>query len=419
MKKWIAAAMALCMALTLVACGGGAGSSSSSSTPANDSSSTSSSADSSSADSDSADSSSAEDSSTPAASGTAIKIGGIGPVTGGTAVYGLAVRNGAEIAIEELNAKGGQQYEFKFEDDEGEAEKAVNAYNSLKDWGMQILMGTVTSTPSIAVEAETANDNMFQITPSGSAEKCIEEPNAFRMCFSDPEQGTLSADYISENGLATKVAVIYDSSDTYSSGIHDAFITEAKAKGLEVVTDEAFTSDSNKDFNVQIQKAQSSGAELVFLPIYYTEASLILTQADKLGYKPAFFGCDGLDGLVDVENFDTALAEGVMLMTPFSAAATDEKTTAFVKTYQEKYNGIPNQFAADAYDAIYAIAASVEKSGVAADADMSTMCEALKTAITEITLDGLTGTGITWDAGGAPTKSPLVYVIKDGAYEAA
>ena len=330
-----------------------------------------------------------------------------------------AVKNGAEIAIDEINALGGQQYEMKFEDDENDAEKAINAYNSLKDWGMQILMGTVTSNPCIAVAAETANDNMFQLTPSGSAEGCIANDNAFRVCFSDPEQGTLSADYIVENSLAAKVAVIYDSSDPYSSGIHDAFVTEAQEKGLEIVSDEAFTADSNKDFTVQIQKAQSAGAELVFLPIYYTEASLILTQADKIGYEPVFFGCDGLDGLVSVENFDTSLAEDVMLMTPFTASATDDKTAAFVKAYNEAYGEDPNPFAADAYDAIYAIHAAVEKAGVTADMDASAICDALKAAFTEITLEGLTGKGITWDASGAPAKSPLVYIIKDGVYTAA
>ena len=354
------------------------------------------------------------------ASGSAFMIGGIGPTTGDAAIYGNGVRIGAQIAIDEINAEGGDiQFDYNFQDDENDAERSVNAYNNLKDWGMQILMGTVTSNPCIAVAAETANDNMFQLTPSGSAEGCIANDNAFRVCFSDPEQGTLSADYIVENSLAAKVAVIYDSSDPYSSGIHDAFVTEAQEKGLEIVSDEAFTADSNKDFTVQIQKAQSAGAELVFLPIYYTEASLILTQADKIGYEPVFFGCDGLDGLVSVENFDTSLAEDVMLMTPFTASATDDKTAAFVKAYNEAYGEDPNQFAADAYDAIYAIHAAVEKAGVTADMDASAICDALKAAFTEITLEGLTGKGITWDASGAPAKSPLVYIIKDGVYTAA
>ena len=393
MKKFVSAVLAGCMALSLAACGNSASSASTASTGG------------------------ASEGSNGA---TVIKIGGIGPVTGAAAVYGNAVKLGAEIAVEEINAKGGIQYEFKFEDDENDAEKSINAYNNLKDWGMQILMGTVTSTPCIAVAAETSADNMFQITPSGSAEDCIATDNAFRVCFSDPEQGTLSAEYISENNLATKIAIIYDSSDVYSSGIHDAFVAKAEELGLEIVCDEKFTSDSNKDFSAQVSKAQSSGADLLFLPIYYNEASLILTRADAVGYEPLVFGCDGLDGLVSVENFDTALAEGVMLMTPFTAVATDEMTTSFVAAYEEKSGGeTPNQFAADAYDAIYAIDAAIQKAGVTADMSYSDICDALKTAITEIELDGLTGKGITWDASGAPTKTPAVYIIENGVYVAA
>lgn len=403
MKKMFSLLLALCMVVSMAACGGS--DSAANSTPA---------------DASTAESTPAGDAaSTPAATGTVIRIGGIGPVTGGEAEYGLAVRGGAEIAVAEINARGGQQYELQFEDDEHDPEKAVNAYNSLKDWGMQVLMGTVTSAPCVAVEAETAADNMFQLTPSGSAEDCIKEANAFRMCFSDPEQGALSADYIADNSLATKVAVIYDSSDPYSAGIHDAFIAEAAVKNLEVVADEAFTADSKTDFNVQLGKAKSAGAELLFMPFYYSEAALVLQQASAMDFAPIFFGCDGMDGLLAVENFDTALAEGVMLMTPFTAAATDDMTASFVAAYNEAYGQDPNQFAADAYDCIYAIDAAVQQANITGDMDASAICDALKAAFTEITLDGLTGKGITWDASGAPTKSPLVYVIKDGVYEAA
>lgn len=396
MKKLLCLALALVMALSLAACGGSASSAPAASAPA----------------ASGADSAAGS-------TGAAIKIGGIGPLTGGAAVYGIAVQNGAQLAVDEINAMGGIQFELNFQDDESDAEKAINAYNNLKDWGMQVLMGTVTSTPCIAVVAESSADNLFQITPSGSAEACIAPDNAFRVCFSDPEQGSLSADYIADNALAAKVAVIYDSSDAYSVGIHDAFVAEAKVKGLEIVSDEAFTADNKTDFNVQLQKAKDGGAELVFLPIYYNEASLILTQANRMGYEPLFFGCDGMDGILAVENFDAALAEGLMLMTPFTAAGTDEKTSTFVASFNAAFGGDPNQFAADAYDAIYAIKAAVEKAGVTAEMSASDICDALKGAFTQITVDGLTGSGITWDAGGAPTKTPAVYVIKDGVYVAA
>ncbi len=355
------------------------------------------------------------------AAGGTLKIGGIGPLTGSAAVYGTAVANAAQLAVDEVNAAGGvngMQLELNFQDDECDAEKSVNAYNTLKDWGMQMLVGSVTSGCSIAVSEYTKDDNMFQLTPSGSAVECVQYDNAFRVCFSDPNQGLASAQYIGENNLATKVAVIYDSSDIYSSGIYEKFAAEAANQPFEIVSAEAFTADNKTDFSVQLQKAKDAGADLVFLPIYYTEASLILSQADKMGYAPKFFGCDGLDGILNVENFDTSLAENVMLLTPFAADATDDLTVNFVKNYKDKFNGeTPNQFAADTYDAIYAIKAAAEKAGITADMSVSDICEAMKTAMTEITVNGLTGT-ITWSADGEPSKEPKAVKIVNGAYTA-
>ena len=354
--------------------------------------------------------------------GGTFKIGGIGPLTGSTAIYGQAVMNAAQMAADEINAAGGingYQIEFNPQDDESDAEKAVNAYNTLKDWGMQMLLGTVTSQPCIAVEGEAVNDNMFLLTPSGSAVECISAgDNAFRVCFSDPNQGTASARYIGEHELASKVAVIYDSSDAYSTGIYNNFAAEAANQGFEVVAAEAFTADSKTDFSVQLQKAKDSGAELVFLPIYYTEASLILTQAAGMGYEPQFFGCDGLDGLLAVDGFDTALAEGVMLLTPFAADAEDEATQTFVANYEEQFGDTPNQFAADSYDGMYIIKAAAEQAGITPDMDASAICDAMKVAMTEITVDGLTGSGITWTADGEPNKEPKAVMIENGAYTA-
>lgn len=355
------------------------------------------------------------------AAGGVIKIGGIGPVTGGAAVYGIAVQNGAQLAVDEINAAGGingMQIEFQFQDDEHDAEKSINAYNALKDWGMQALVGTVTSTPCIAVADKSAADNLFQITPSGSAVECAVNPNVFRVCFSDPDQGAASATYIGENKLATKIAVIYDGSDVYSSGIYEKFAEEAPGQGLEIVAAESFTADSNKDFSTQLQKAKDAGAELVFLPIYYTEASLILQQAKTSGFEPLFFGCDGMDGILQVQNFDTSLAEGLMLLTPFAADATDDLTVNFVKSYQEKYKETPVQFAADAYDAVYAIKLAAEDGGVTANMNASDICDVLKTSMLNIKLDGLTGEGMTWTEDGEPHKAPKAVKVVDGAYVA-
>ncbi len=351
--------------------------------------------------------------------GDVFKIGGIGPTTGDAATYGEAVKNGIQIAVDEINEAGGingYQIEYKFEDDENDPEKSVNAYNVLKDWGMQMLVGSTTSGCSVAVSAESANDNMFQLTPSGSSTDCTINDNVFRVCFSDPDQGKASANYIANNNLATKIAVIYDSSSVYSSGIYASFSQQAAENDLEV-TASAFTSDNKTDFSVQLQSAKENGAELVFLPIYYQEASAILSQADTMGYDPLWFGCDGLDGiLTGVENWDTELAEGVMLLTPFAADATDDLTKNFVKKYEEAYGVTPNQFAADAYDAVYAIKAAAEAGNVTPDMSVSDMCEAMKTAMTTISIDGLTGAGMTWTANGEPNKGPKAVEIVDGTY---
>ncbi|HHV11181.1 MAG TPA: ABC transporter substrate-binding protein [Clostridiales bacterium] len=356
-------------------------------------------------------------------SGETFTIGGIGPITGDAAVYGINVKNGAEIAVKEINAAGGingAQIVFKFEDDVADGEKAVNAYNTLKDAGMHMLMGTVTSGACASVMEETNVDNMFQLTPSASSTDVLKNGNVYQVCFTDPNLGITSAQYIAGKGLAKKIAIIYDSSDIYSSGIEAAFKVEAGNQGLEIVAEEAFTADSNSDFSVQLQKAKDSGAELVFLPIYYTQATLILSQAAAIDYKPIFLGCDGLDGILTVENFDTSLAEGVVLMTPFSAESTDEKTASFVKAYQSAYNNeTPNQFAADAYDAIYIIKAAAEKAGIKPDMSVSEIGTAMKEAIQQISYDGLTGAQMTWAATGEVNKQPRAYKIEGGKYVSA
>ena len=352
-------------------------------------------------------------------------IGGIGPTTGATAIYGTAVKNGAQIAVDEINAAGGingKQIEYRFEDDQNDAEKAVNAYNTLKDWGMQMLVGTTTTAPCIAVAGKTASDNVFQITPSASSPDVLSSGNGnvFQVCFTDPNQGVASAQYIAENKLATKIGIIYDSSDVYSSGIEEKFEAEAKTQGLNIVSKAAFTADSKTDFGTQLQKAKDAGADLLFLPIYYQEASIILKQADTMGYKPKFFGVDGMDGILTVEKFDTKLAEDVMLLTPFAADAKDKTVQNFVKTYKEKYKDTPNQFAADSYDAVYALKTAIEESKATTDMSASDMCDALKGAMTKIKMQGLTGgkDGLTWNESGEVTKSPKAVIIKNGAYKA-
>lgn len=351
--------------------------------------------------------------------GESWKIGGIGPITGGAAVYGLSCKNAQQIAVDEINAAGGingYPVEIQFEDDEHDAEKSVNAYNSLKDWGMDMLLGTTTSAPCIAVSAESVNENMFQLTPSGSAPDCIANPNTFAVCFSDPQQGEKSAEYIGTHKLATKIGILYDASDVYSTGVYESFIQEAPEQGLEIVATEQFTADNKTDFNIQLQNIRNAGAELVFLPFYYTEAALVLKQAKDMDYAPIFFGCDGMDGILNLEGFDQSLAEGLMLLTPFAADATDERTVNFVKAYQDRFNETPIQFAADMYDGMYAIKLAAEKADINPGMSVEEIGTAMEKAMTEITVEGLTGT-ITWSEDGAPSKEPKAVMVQDGSYK--
>lgn len=361
---------------------------------------------------------------------TAIKIGGCGPLTGGAAIYGNAAANGAQIAADEINAKGGLQIDLRYEDDAHDAEKSVNAYNTLKGWGMQVFLGSVTSTPGVATSVEANNDHMFYLTPSASSTDVLggvanpltgtvdiqRKDNVFQMCFVDPNQGSASAQYIYDQNLGSSIAVIYKNDDVYSTGVYNSFDAKAKELGLNVVSVTTFTEDTKTDFSVQLGDAQSKGADLVFLPMYYDAAALIFTQANAMGYAPKWFGIDGMDGILSVEGFDTKLAEGVMLLTPFNADAEDEATKSFVKTYQDKYGEVPNQFAADAYDCVYAIYDALTKAGVTADMSASDICDKLMGEFTSMTFDGLTGEGMTWDATGAVTKSPKGMVIQNGAY---
>jgi branched-chain amino acid transport system substrate-binding protein len=391
-KKLFALTMAMLMALSLAACGG----------------------------SDQPADTGVDDAepSTDAPAGSVFNLGTIGPLTGDYAIYGQAVAHGAQIAVDEINAAGGEfQFHLQSEDDVGDGETSVNAYNKLMDDGMQVLVGPTTSGASIAVASKVFEDRTFMMTPSGSAPDInAGKDNVFQVCFTDPNQGTGAADYMAEHMPDAKVAVLYQNDIAYSQGIRDTFVAEAEAKGLEVVHQATFTTDTKSDFSVQLTAAQAAGADLLFLPIYYQEASVVLNQANQMGYTPTFFGVDGMDGILTLENFDTALAEGVMLLTPFSADAEDERTQTFVKTYQEQFGETPNQFAADAYDAVYIVKAALEAAGCTPDMSTSDICEALVSVMTTLSYDGLTGQGMTWAADGTVSKAPMAVVIKDGVY---
>ena len=323
--------------------------------------------------------------------------------------------------MEEINALGGDiQFELLTPaDDVNDAETSVNAYNNLMDQGMQLLVGTVTTQPGLSVFPLTNEDRLFTITPSASGDDCIEgNDTVFQVCFTDSNQGMRSAQYIDENFEDPQIAIIYKNDDQYSIGIHDNFVAEAESRGMSIVYEGTFNNSSATDFNVQLTAAQAAGADLLFLPIYYSPASIILTQANAMGYAPTFFGVDGMDGILTAEGFDASLAEGVYLLTPFAADAEDELTQNFVTTYQEQYGEIPNQFGADAYDAVYTLYAAIQAAGVTADMSAADICEALIEVMPTISVTGLTSAGaeMTWDSNGAVSKDPTAVVIRDGAY---
>ena len=342
--------------------------------------------------------------------GGTFKIGGIGPLTGDAASYGISVKQGAQVAVDEINAAGGvngMTLELLFEDDECNEEKSVSAYNKLMDSKVNAILGAVTSGCSIAVSEESVNDGILQITPSGSAMDCTKHPNSFRICFTDPLQGKLMAQYISEQGLSSP-AIIYDVASDYSKGIHDAFVEQANALGMTIAADESFTG-GDVDFKTQLTKIKSSGADCLFLPIYYTEVGYISEQAVTVGVELPYFGCDGWDGVINQLNGNTSNIEGAIFLTPFVANSSNSKVTAFVDAYNKAYNSTPDQFAADAYDGVYVIKALLETTG----GDVSN--EALIDAMTKISVDGATGS-MSFTADGEPNKSAMVAVIENGEY---
>ena len=342
----------------------------------------------------------------------AFKIGMIGPLTGAAATYGVSAEKGAKLAVKEFSGKK-VKFELKSEDDVADGEKAVNAFNDLVDWGMQALVGPVTTGAAVAVSG-TISDDMLMITPSASSLDVTKgKKTVFQVCFTDPTMGTSAAKFLAEKYADEKIALFYNSGDTYSSGVADAFAEQAKKSKLDIVDTETFKDDSQTSFTNQLTTAKEKGATLVFAPIYYTPASVLLKNASDMGYEMTLMGTDGMDGILSVEGFDATLAEGVLLMTPFSA--DDEKNADFVAAYKKAYDEAPNQFAADAYDCVHAILKAIEKAGIDASADAADAAGKLADAMRKIKVEGLTGS-LSWNDKGQVEKPATAYVIQDGKY---
>ena len=377
MKKFLCMMMAVLMVLAMAACGG---------EPANNGG-----------------------NDTPDA--TTVKIGGIGPLTGAYANYGLSEKNGAELAVKEINEAGGiagKQVELSYQDSQGDSESAVNAYGKLMDWGMEVSLGCVLSGENASVVAAARDDDVLLITPSGSADKCIDgNDKAFRVCFYDSYQGAAAAQYIKENNIVDTVGVLYQSDVDYSVGLYNAFVDQCGKLGITIAETQTFTASTSTDFSTQVNALVASGVKLVFIPIYAEEASTFLTQArGKFASDVYFFGADGLDGILGKVEQDPTIANNVLMLTPFAADNPSENVQSFVKKYQEAYGATPDQFAADAYDAVYAIKAAIEKAG-------STSGDALASALTSLTVEGVTGT-MTWGSDGNTSKNASAILYYDG-----
>ena len=341
------------------------------------------------------------------ANNTEFFIGGTGPLTGDASSYGISVQEGAKLAVKEINANGGLNginFKFDIKDDKATAADAATGYDTLFEAGMQASIGSVTSGSCDSFASKADEDGVFAITPSASAANVIENrPTVFRVCFGDPDQGVLAAEELTEK--YKNIGAIYDTSDAYSSGIFEAF--EAKMKDLGVAFNkQSFDAENKKDFSTQVEALKD--CDVIFRPIYYTEAGIIAKTAVAKGCDAVLFGCDGLDGIAD--QIDETVTNEIKYITPFDVNSPDEKVSSFVNAYKAEYNKAPDQFAADGYDAIMVIFEAMKKANVT-DVTISA-ADLGKILVSTVTADdfvyvGATGE-MTWDTTGACTKVPQI-----------
>lgn len=362
----------------------------------------------------------------PAKNNDTFKIGISGPLTGGAAVYGLGVKNGASLAVKEINANGGlggKLFEVNVMDDVLDAKKAAINYQSLYEGGMQVSLGAVTSGACLEYVKNAAEDNVFCLCPSATNDDVVKTNGVYQMCFSDSGQGIAAAKYIKQEYADRKVGVLYDSSDDYSNGLFNNFKAEYEKDNSNALVVTSFTSDAKTSFTAQISSMKDSGVNFVFLPIYYTEAALFIeqaAQANAFNNNTVYYGCDGLDGIETVENFDPYdYQQEISYLSHFNAASTDEKTAAFVQKYTAEYGKDNlNQFGASAYDCVYAIYQAM-KEYVDAGNELDTSVSAADLGVvlntkfkdSNFKFNGVTGSNISWNADRTVNKVPTKYIV--------
>lgn len=377
--KFVAASAAAVMALSLAGCSGGS--------------------------MDDSSSSSAK------ASGDSITIGTVTTNSGTAAAYGEAEIKGFELAVSEINAKGGingKKVKLESMDDKGDATEASNAYNKLAgDNNVLAVAGPTISATTAAVAPLADQSKLVAIAPAATSDSIETGNYLFRTCFKDSYQGEVAARFAAENLKVKKVAVLYGTGDPYSSGVGEAFAKAAEKLGLEVVDKESSSSADDTEYSAQLQKIQASGAELLYAPYYYSVAGpYIIPQARSVGFEGYVMGPDGYDGLKLTG--DKSQYNKTYYTTHYSADDnTNTKVQDFIKSYKSKNNAEPNTFAALGYDTIYMIKQAIEKAGKNATR------EDVRNAVAGMTFDGVTGK-FTMDKSGSPTKSVIVLEMKDG-----
>ena len=345
-------------------------------------------------------------------------IGFSGPLTGPAAVYGVAVKNSAQMAVDEINAAGGLNgVKFKLiaTDDTHDATKVAANYATMLEGGMQASLGTVTTAPGLEFTNLSKEDNVFFLTPSASGDKIPVNDNGFQMCFADGNQGKVAADYVNSTGLK-KIGIFYKSDDAYSNGIFKQF-KENLDSSIETV-EAVFTDANATDFSAQISTLKD--CEFVFMPIYYTPASIFMTQAkDTIAANAVYYGCDGFDGLAGQFEDFSVIPQEVSMLSHFDSNATEGVAADFIKKYTEKYGADTlNQFGASAYDCVYAIYNAMKAAvdaGEKIDVTISAsdLCEILKAQFTgDFSYSGVTGSNIKWEDNGYVTKEAVKYTLK-------
>lgn len=341
-----------------------------------------------------------------------IKVGGMGPLTGSAAMYGITVDKGAKLAFEEINANGGvlgKKFEYISLDEKADPIEAVNAYNKLTDEGVVAILGSVTSKPTLAVAELAAQDGIPMITPTGTQINITDAgPNIFRVCFTDPYQGSTLAKF-SKDKLGTKTAAIMvNTSSDYSDGIANAFIKQAEKEGIKVVAKEGY-SDGDKDFKAQLTKINSENPDILVVPEYYELSALIATQAREIGMKSTFVGPDGWDGIIGaLDSSSYSVVDNSYFTNHYSTEDNNEKVQSFLKKYREKYNEEPTAFSALAYDTVYVLKNAIDKAGTT---DKTELTKAIKAS----DMDGVTG-HLTFDENNNPIKAVTIIKVQDGKY---